>query len=214
MIAKEIELLSYIRYNLNGDFMKSINKTIINEIIINKSRFICEIIPLNNINDIDDILKKIKDKYKAATHYCYAYKINNIKRFNDDGEPGGTAGMPILNVLDNNDLNNIICIVIRYFGGIKLGAGGLVRAYTKAVTSLLENTTLEDLDKGFEIEISFSYDKNKYIDYLLKNYNIIDKQFNKNIIYTFSIKEKDFNNIEEVLKSNVLNIEIKKEIFC
>ena len=194
--------------------MKSINKIITNEIIINKSRFICEIVPLNNINDIDYILNNIKNKYKGATHYCHAYKIDNIKRFNDDGEPGGTAGIPILNVLDNNDLNNVMCIVIRYFGGIKLGAGGLVRAYTKAVASLLENTTLEELDKGFEIEISFPYDKNKYIDYILRDYKIINKQFSKNIIYTFNIKVNDFNNIKEILNNNVLKMEIKKEIFC
>ena len=87
--------------------------------------------PVDNIEDINNILNNIKNEYKDATHYCYAYIIDNTKRFNDDGEPGGTAGMPILNVIEQNNLNHVLIVVVRYFGGIKLGAGGLVRAYSK-----------------------------------------------------------------------------------
>ena len=115
-----------------------------NEIIIKNSRFICVFMKINSI-DISNILDKIKEEYPKATHYCYAYVYNDIQRFSDDGEPGGTAGMPILNVLENNNLNYVLCIVIRYFGGIKLGAGGLVRAYTKAVTNALDKTKLTDI---------------------------------------------------------------------
>ena len=102
---------------------------------INKSKFYGIIIPINNIEEIPNILNNIKNEYKDATHYCYAYILDNIKRFNDDGEPGGTAGMPILNVLENNNLNHLLAVVVRYFGGIKLGAGGLVRAYTNSITN-------------------------------------------------------------------------------
>ena len=111
-------------------------------IVINKSKFICELLYINNQDEIDSKLKDIKHKYKGATHYCYAYIYDNNKRFNDDGEPGGTAGMPILNVLENNNLNHVLCVVIRYFGGIKLGAGGLVRAYTKSASEVIKLVNL------------------------------------------------------------------------
>ena len=112
--------------------MKTISSNIENEIVINKSRFICKIYKVYNEEEVLDKLKDIKKEYKDATHYCYSYIIDNTKRFNDDGEPGGTAGMPILNVLENSNLNYILAVVIRYFGGIKLGAGGLLRAYSSA----------------------------------------------------------------------------------
>ena len=121
-------------YNEIGDFMYTIKENIENTIIINKSKFITYIIKINNEEEALNNLKLLKEKYKDATHHCYSYITGNTKRFNDDGEPGGTAGMPILNVLENNDLTNILCVVIRYFGCIKLGAGGLVRDYTKSVT--------------------------------------------------------------------------------
>jgi uncharacterized YigZ family protein len=188
--------------------MKSIKNNIDNTIIINKSKFICYLIKINNIDDINNNLEKIKNKYKDATHHCYAYILDNIKRFNDDKEPSGTAGIPILNVLENNDLNHILCIVIRYFGGIKLGAGGLVRAYTKSVTETLLNSDIIDLKKGYRITIEFNYDDTKKIDNLLKNVNIINKIFDDKITYTFDINENEF----ELIK-NSLNIITIEEIF-
>ena len=141
---------------------------------------------------------------------CYAYIFDNTKRFYDDGEPSGTAGMPILNVLENNNLNYILCVVIRYFGGIKLGAGGLVRAYTKSVTLALNKTSINDLNDGFKIIISFKYEQLKLIDSLLKDNNIINKEYNNDITYTFMIKKNDFNSINDILILNNINI-IKKE---
>ena len=114
--------------------MFTIKEKTVNEIVIQKSRFICVLDKLENKDDLENILKEIKNTYKGATHYCYAYIINSSQKYDDDGEPSGTAGNPILNVLKFNNLNNVVAIVIRYFGGIKLGAGGLVRAYTKSVT--------------------------------------------------------------------------------
>ncbi|MFA5407982.1 MAG: YigZ family protein, partial [Bacilli bacterium] len=108
--------------------MKTIKETFKNELTIKNSKFIAILFPLSNEDKIDEIINNLKSQYKNATHYCYAYIIDNIKHSNDDGEPSGTAGQPILNVLEGNDLNNVLCVVIRYFGGIKLGAGGLIRA--------------------------------------------------------------------------------------
>lgn len=176
-------------------------------IVINKSKFICELLYINNQDEIDSKLKDIKHKYKGATHYCYAYICDNNKRFNDDGEPGGTAGMPILNVLENNNLNHVLCVVIRYFGGIKLGAGGLVRAYTKSVTSCLENTKIIDKKECQLIKITFSYDKVKIIDKII-NKNILLKEFENSITYTIAISKDEVKNTLKLLENYIINLEI------
>ena len=97
-------------------------------IIIKNSRFICYIYKVDNIDEINKTLSETRVKYYDATHCCYAYILDNIKKESDDGEPSGTAGIPMLQVLEKNNLNHVLCIVVRYFGKIKLGAGGLVRA--------------------------------------------------------------------------------------
>lgn len=176
-------------------------------IVINKSKFICELLYINNQDEIDSKLKDIKHKYKGATHYCYAYIYDNNKRFNDDGEPGGTAGMPILNVLENNNLNHVLCVVIRYFGGIKLGAGGLVRAYTKSVTSCLENTKIIDKKECQLIKITFSYDKVKIIDKII-NKNILLKEFENSITYTIAISKDEVKNTLKLLENYIINLEV------
>lgn len=178
--------------------MKTIENNIKNEYIINKSRFIACLFKVNSINEVNNYLEQIKNEYKDATHYCYSYIIDNTKRFNDDGEPGGTAGMPILNVLENNDLNYILCVVIRYFGGIKLGAGGLVRAYTKSVTNALEKTNIIDIKEGYRIEIIFNYDQNKVIDLILKDELILNKEFNDNIKYEIIVNKDNYDLINKL----------------
>ena len=192
--------------------MKTINKNIENEIIINKSRFICKLVKVYSEEDVMNALNNVKEEYKDATHYCYSYIINNTERFNDDGEPGGTAGMPILNVLKQNELNYVLCIVIRYFGGIKLGAGGLVRAYTKSASECLNNSTLRELKIGFSIKILFDYDKVKLIDYTLNNIDIKDKTFEDKITYTFDISNENYSKIKEILSSNCNEISISDNI--
>ena len=192
--------------------MKTISKNIENEIIINKSRFICKLVKVYSEEDVMNALNSAKEEYKDATHYCYSYIIDNTERFNDDGEPGGTAGMPILNVLKQNELNYVLCIVIRYFGGIKLGAGGLVRAYTKSASECLNNSTLKELKIGFSIKILFDYDKVKLIDYTLNNIDIKDKTFVDKITYTFDISNENYDKIKEILSSNCNEISISDNI--
>ena len=119
--------------------MKTINQTFTNEIIIEKSKFIGIIKPLNNKDDVKNILNEIKKEYPKATHYCYGYIVNGLQKSNDDGEPSSTAGKPILETLLKNDLFNVILIVVRYFGGIKLGAGGLTRAYVDSASQTIKN---------------------------------------------------------------------------
>ena len=170
---------------------------------INKSKFYCELIPINSLNDIDNIISDIKDEYKSATHYCYAYIFDNTKRFSDDGEPGGTAGMPILNVLEQNNLNHVLAVVIRYFGGIKLGAGGLVRAYTNSVSDTINNSKIIELIEGKQISIEFTYDNSKQIDYLLKDYEIVNKEYSTNIKYIINIPNTI--DIKEILNNYIID---------
>lgn len=178
--------------------MKTIKNNIKNEYIINKSKFIACFFKVNSVDEVNSCLEQVKKEYDGATHYCYSYIIDNVKRFSDDGEPSGTAGMPILNVLESNNLNYILCVVIRYFGGIKLGAGGLVRAYTKSVTLALDNSTIIDIKEGYKIEIVFNYDQCKVIDILLKNEIILNKEFNDVIKYEIIVNKENYDIINKL----------------
>lgn len=181
--------------------MYSINKVVTSEYIVNKSKFITKLYYIDNINEINNILNKVKKEYTNANHYCYAYIINNISKASDDGEPSGTAGLPILNVLTKNNLNNILCIVIRYFGGIKLGTGGLVRAYTNSVSESLINNIVK-YNEGYKIRIIFDYDEINKINYILKDLEIIYKEYNDNIIYEFLIEKNKYENIKKELNNS------------
>ena len=176
--------------------MKTISKNIENEIIIKNSKFICKLIRLNNSN-INSILEEIKQEHPKATHYCYGYIYDNIKHSSDDNEPSNTAGLPILNVLEKENINHIIAVVIRYFGGIKLGAGGLIRAYTKSVTEALKNVEYITLEKGYKISLEFDYSNEKNINYLLTNTNIINKQYDKNIYYEVLVNKEVLEKLEK-----------------
>ena len=191
--------------------MLSISSNISNEIVINKSRFITFLYRVDSLNDISKYIDDLSLRYKDSTHICYAYILDNIKRFSDDGEPGGTAGMPILNVLENKNLNHILCCVVRYFGGIKLGAGGLVRAYSNSSSKILDLANIIELIPGKLYSISFKYDDTKNIDKLLSDCNIINKEYNDYVTYLF---KSDFEFINTLSKYDVKIIEdcyIEKE---
>lgn len=189
--------------------MKSIKFNIENEFIIKKSKFITKLYFVTNEIEIKNILDENKTEYKDATHICYAYILNNVERFNDDSEPSGTAGIPILNVLKNNNLNNVLCIVIRYFGGIKLGAGGLIRAYCSSVSEALNKTEIINVVNGKKIELTFSYDDIKKVNHILNDINIVDKQFDENVKYIIIVKEKNVNSLINQL-TELCNIKIKE----
>lgn len=174
--------------------MKTINKTIKNELIIKNSKFITILFKLTS-NNVEELLKEIKQTYPKATHYCYAYIYKEEKKSSDDGEPGGTAGIPILNVLEKENLTNILAVVIRYFGGIKLGAGGLVRAYTKSITEALKQSNYLELIEGYKIEITIPYQEEKKLLYILKNATIIEKNYQESITYQVLISKEDINQL-------------------
>lgn len=190
--------------------MYTISENTKKEIEIKKSRFISRIYRIYSLEEVDKILQELKKEYKDATHYCYAYIIDENKKSSDDNEPSGTAGIPILQVLEKNNLNYVLCVVIRYFGGIKLGAGGLVRAYTKSVTEGLKLCQKYELIPGYKIEINISYDEQKKLDYIVKEYNV-DKKFDNNITYHILIPKKDFNILTEFNPKIIKEIQIEKE---
>ena len=179
-------------------------KNIENTIIINKSKFITNIFSVDTEEEINKHLNDIKNKYKDATHHCYAYIIDNIKRFNDDNEPNGTAGKPILDSLEKNNLNHVLCIVTRYFGGIKLGAGGLLRAYSNSCSEAIKNTDKLELVDGYEVIISFNYNKVNEIDALLSNYQIKKKIFNDIITYDAYIDDDIIDLLNSVAKVDII----------
>lgn len=127
--------------------MYIINKNIENEIIIKKSKFITKLYYIDDISKVNDIILNLKKEYKKCTHIVYSYIIGTNVKAIDDGEPSGTAGKPILNVLQKKNVTNILCVVIRYFGGVKLGAGGLVRAYTNSASEAFKLTELVEKEK-------------------------------------------------------------------
>jgi uncharacterized YigZ family protein len=190
--------------------MQTIKEKLKDEIIIKNSKFITLLFNINNEEDVSNILDTLKKEYKKATHYCYAYIINNIKRSNDDGEPSGTAGMPILNVLEKNELTNILCVVIRYFGGIKLGAGGLIRAYGKSVRECLNNVELRPIISGYELSFETDYNLSSQINSILNNYTILSKIFDDKIKYNIFI-ESDADIILTKLKELNIKYNIEKK---
>lgn len=177
------------------------NNTIINT--IRKSKFITHTFRVFNEEEAIDVINEIKNKYKDATHNCYAYIIDNIKRYNDDGEPNGTAGLPILSVLEKNNLNYVLVIVTRYFGGIKLGSNGLIRAYSNSTKDAL---IIKELVKGKNIDITFDYKDESYINNIIKKEDIIESSYLEQIKYNCNIKDEDLdklNNYEYTIIKDV-----------
>lgn len=139
--------------------MFTIVKDFRQEIVIEKSRFICTLKRVNSEAEAQEFIKAIKKEFWDATHNCSAYIVDEMaQRSSDDGEPSGTAGLPMLEVLRKNKLTNTAAVVTRYFGGIKLGAGGLVRAYTNSVAEAVRATGIAQ--KVLVSRFSFMYDLN------------------------------------------------------
>ena len=182
--------------------MKIVKDEVINEIIIEKSRFITYLKRVDSIDEANNYLNIIKKKHYDATHHCTALIIGDVMRSNDNGEPSGTAGMPILDVLKKNDINNTICIVVRYFGGIKLGAGGLVRAYSTSCSEALKKASFL-VEKEFKrYELIIDYKTYNDIIYLIKN-NIVKNDFTHNITLTIDIDDdKIIDKIKDISLGN------------
>ena len=196
---------------------KTIEKENFAEIVEKKSRFIANIYNVESKEEAEEKIKQIKKKYYDAKHHCFAFSIieeNGItQKSSDDGEPSGTAGAPILNIIKSNNLQNVVIIVTRYFGGILLGTGGLTRAYSEAAGKVVEQSELIQKEPGMEVELEIDYNDNEKFKYYCQknNVNIIKIEYTENILYKIELNENEYKKIEERNKTNnkQLNINIK-----
>lgn len=178
---------------------KTIKEEIEASITEKKSKFICHIYHVESVEDAEKKLDEIRKKYHDARHNCYAYKIvdGDVSKASDDGEPSGTAGVPMLNILNGNNLSNILVIVTRYFGGILLGTGGLVRAYSLATTTAIENAKIVMQNIGLEAEFFVKYEEYEELKYHLKNreIEITNAEYAEKIKVIVEGKEEDINRL-------------------
>ena len=176
-----------------------------NEIVINKSRFISIMMPISNDSEVKDILKNLTKEFPKATHYCYAYRVSGKEKYSDDGEPSGTAGRPMLEFLSNNLLDNILVVVIRYFGGIKLGAGGLLRAYVDSCRSVYSVCKFYKVERHSLFEIIVDY---KYYD-ALRNYlvslegNVVSTDYQEKITINYLGPSLSNDDLMEITNGNI-----------
>lgn len=156
--------------------MKTISENVTEQIIEKKSKFICDLIYVNSIEEVERNLEKINKKYYDAKHHSFAYRLQNkneiLEKSSDDGEPSGTAGAPMLNILQKNELANILVVVTRYFGGILLGTGGLVRAYSNSTLKVIEQSQKIHKCEGLEMLVTLTYNEFNTFQYYCKNNNI------------------------------------------
>lgn len=178
-----------------------------NELIVKGSRFICFLYNVEDSDDVENHLDYLSKRYKDATHICFAYRLSNSEKYSDDGEPSGTAGFPMMSVLKKNNISNVLAVVVRYFGGTKLGAGGLIRAYSKSVSETISSTELVEMIVSNYYELIASYDDLKLLNFLTADFDIVGKLFNKNIIYRVKV-DADKDSIEKTFQNT--NIKIKK----
>jgi uncharacterized YigZ family protein len=152
----------YLRQNgLELAAYKTVKKASETEFVISKSRFIGRCFPLDAEEQTVSILADVRKRHYDASHNCFAYIIGQNRgtaRYSDDGEPGGTAGLPIMEALRQKGVTNTLCVVTRYFGGVLLGAGGLVRAYSRSASDAVETAGIIDVKPGIELSFSIDYD--------------------------------------------------------
>lgn len=186
---------------------KSIEKNVSAEIIEKKSKFIANIYAVNSKKEAEDKLSEIKKKYHDAKHNCFAYIVENIEKCSDDGEPSGTAGAPLLDLIKINNFNNVLIIVTRYFGGILLGTGGLVRAYTEVAKKAFKLANVIEKEYGIRYSVEILYNNQKNLEYICKKIgiNIIKLDYKENIIAKLE------SNIKQKELLNNSNIELLKE---
>ena len=180
--------------------MKTIAKAVQSEINVKKSQFICHLFPTKNKRESKEIILKVNEQYNDATHNCTAYIVSDGEGFDDDGEPSGTAGKPMINVLRKNELHNVTAVVTRYFGGIKLGAGGLVRAYSKSVLEAINEAEILEVELYDVYTLVFEYSDIKLADGEVRNNNleVVNKNYSDKVSY--DVVSKDFRDIEKIFE--------------
>ena len=179
--------------------MYHIKNEVISEIEIKKSKFFGILSPASSIEEAREILSDVRKRYPNATHYCTAMIFGNIQRSNDDGEPSGTAGLPMLECLRHKELDNVVMIVVRYFGGTLLGTGGLVKAYQQSTLSAIALATLTVPVETGQYEITVPYDLISRVENLLqKQAVIIDRQYHEQITFVYQSENDLASQFQEI----------------
>jgi len=186
---------------------KTINKNVSSEIVEKKSKFIANAFYIESREEAEEIIKNQKKKYHDARHNCYAYRVledeSIIEKSSDDGEPSGTAGAPMLNILSKNEIINTLVIVTRYFGGILLGTGGLVKAYSEATKNAIEYAELTEIEEGYTYKVEINYSDLDSFKYFMKNnkIKILKEEYFENVLLNIFVPK----NVVECLKEENLN---------
>ncbi|MFY0606025.1 MAG: YigZ family protein [Cyclobacteriaceae bacterium] len=178
------------------------------------SKFLSFAIPVDSEDSVKDVLDNLRKTYYDARHYCYAYVIGLKKqsfRANDDGEPNHSAGDPILGQIRSKELTNTLVVVVRYFGGTKLGVGGLISAYKIAAEDALNNATFKTIYAKKEVKIDFGYDSTSEVERVLGDIDItyLDKTYTDRCVFTMMLKDED---CPILLKKTELMADVKIEI--
>jgi len=198
--------------------MPRLKEEFMNEFEIEKSRFICYLNRAFNEEEAKAYILRIKKLHPNATHHCSAFLIgehSELQRSNDDGEPSGTAGVPMLESLRMNKMNDVVAVVVRYFGGIKLGAGGLIRAYSKSVSEAIKLAPLTDKVLTYKYSLTFSYDLIGKLDYFLAHHDteILNKEYDERVTYLYRSRSDDLNDaIQEIASGSAVIIFLGEEI--
>lgn len=187
---------------MNANYFTIVEDSIY-EIEIKKSRFLCYLIPIETEEDANQHIVRIKKEHYKANHHCWAYVLGDksqIQRMSDDGEPTGTAGIPMLEVLKQKELTRILAVVVRYFGGVKLGGGGLIRAYSSSVSEALNHTTLYQNISQILVTLVLPYDLIDQLNYFIQtcsyHLSILDQSYAEEVVYELAINEEDFEELE------------------
>ena len=165
--------------------MKTILENFFFQIEIEKSKFLGYAIAINSEEEAKEEINKIRKEHPKATHHCYAYVLKDKQKSNDDGEPAGTAGIPILEIIKQLGLENVLVVVVRYFGGIKLGAGGLVRAYARSAKEVLLVSKIHEIKTLPTYDLIFDYNYISSMEnFIAKNQlKILDKEYELKVSY-------------------------------
>jgi len=196
------------------DFYKTISKPAESNFRDHASKFIGYLYPVRNEEEVKQHLSELKKQYYDATHHCYAYRLGpkgEIFRANDDGEPSGTAGKPILNQLLSAEVTYVLAVVVRYYGGTKLGVPGLINAYKEATKEALSVAVFVDETVNEQFEVSFEYAAMNEVMRVVKDLNptIVDQEMNLTCRMILEIRQSLSHSMEEKL-SNKERISIKK----
>ncbi len=181
---------------------KTVRTPIESEIVIKKSKFICQLFPVSTVDEAEAAILSIKKKHYNATHNVPAYLVGKDYKYSDDGEPSGTAGAVMLDVLKKEGYDYITAVVTRYFGGIKLGTGGLVRAYTASLKAGLEQATIATVEEYIPVTITADYTALGSLEHYIasEHFHVAETSYTDTVTLSLYVKKEKTKSLEETAR--------------